>query len=35
LEYMVGGRYILSKYISLSTHYDSDMKWGGGLTITY
>jgi FtsP/CotA-like multicopper oxidase with cupredoxin domain len=35
LEYTVGTRYIMNKYISLSTHYDSDMKWGGGLTITY
>lgn len=35
LEYMIGARYILTKYISLSTHYDSDMKWGGGFTITY
>lgn len=34
-EYMVGGRYILTKYFSLSTHYDSDMGWGAGLTITY
>lgn len=34
-EFMVGGRYIVSKYISLSTHYDSDMKWGGGFTFTY
>lgn len=35
LEYMVGARYILTKYFSLSTHYDSDMKWGAGFTITY
>ena len=34
-EYMLGGRYIVSKYIALSTHYDSDMGLGGGLTITY
>lgn len=34
-EYMAGMRYILTKYISLSSHYDSDMGWGGGLTITY
>ncbi len=34
-EYMGGLRYILTKYISLSTHYDSDMGYGGGLTITY
>ena len=34
-EYMLGGRYILTKYFSASTHYDSDMGWGAGLTITY
>lgn len=35
LEYAAGLRYILTKYVSLSTHYDSDMSFGGGLTITY
>lgn len=34
-EYMAGFRYILTKYIGLSTHYDSDMGLGAGLTITY
>ncbi|SHN45991.1 multicopper oxidase domain-containing protein [Chitinophaga sp. CF418] len=34
-EYMAGFRYILSKYISLSTHYDSDMGVGAGITVTY
>lgn len=34
-EYMVGGRYIVTKYLSLSTHYDSDMGWGAGITFTY
>ncbi len=34
-EYMAGFRYILTKYISLSSHYDSDMGLGAGLTITY
>lgn len=34
-EYMVGFRYILTKYLSLSSHYDSDMGIGAGLTITY
>ncbi|MCB0271443.1 MAG: multicopper oxidase domain-containing protein [Bdellovibrionales bacterium] len=34
-EYMAGFRYILSKYISASTHYDSDMGWGLGMTLTY
>ncbi len=34
-EYMAGFRYIATKYISLSTHYDSDMGLGAGLTFTY
>ncbi|MEO8794920.1 MAG: multicopper oxidase domain-containing protein [Daejeonella sp.] len=34
-EYMAGLRYIVTKYFSLSTHYDSDMGYGGGLTFTY
>ena len=34
-EYMLGFRYIASKYISISTHYDSDMGFGAGLTFTY
>lgn len=34
-EYMLGFRYIINKYISASTHYDSDMGFGAGLTITY
>jgi FtsP/CotA-like multicopper oxidase with cupredoxin domain len=34
-EYMAGFRYILTKYFSLSTHYESDMGLGGGITITY
>ena len=34
-EYTIGARYILTKYISISSHYDSDMKWGGGLAINY
>jgi hypothetical protein len=35
LEYSVGVRYTITKYISLSTHYDSDMGYGAGLTFTY
>ncbi|MES2621907.1 MAG: hypothetical protein V4615_13740 [Bacteroidota bacterium] len=35
LEYGVGARYILTKYISASTHYDSDMGFGIGFTATY
>ena len=34
-EYMAGFRYILTKYFSLSSHYDSDMGLGAGITITY
>ncbi|MBC7383837.1 MAG: multicopper oxidase domain-containing protein [Bacteroidia bacterium] len=34
-EYMAGFRFILSKYTSLSTHYDSDMGLGAGLSIVY
>jgi CopA family copper-resistance protein len=34
-EYMAGFRYIVTKYFSLSTHYDSDMGYGGGITLTY
>ncbi|MBD1395087.1 multicopper oxidase domain-containing protein [Mucilaginibacter sp. ZB1P21] len=34
-EYTAGLRYIITKYFSLSTHYDSDMGLGGGLTLTY
>ncbi len=34
-EYMAGFRYIATKYLSLSTHYDSDMGLGAGITITY
>ena len=34
-EYMAGFRYIVSKYLALSTHYDSDMGLGAGITFTY
>lgn len=34
-EYMAGFRYILTKYFNLSTHFDSDMDFGAGLTLTY
>ncbi len=34
-EYSVGARYILTKYFSASTHYDSDMGAGVGLVLTY
>jgi CopA family copper-resistance protein len=34
-EYMAGLRYIITKYFSLSTHYDSDMGLGAGITLNY
>jgi CopA family copper-resistance protein len=34
-EYMAGFSYIATKYISLSTHYDSDMGLGAGIVFTY
>ncbi len=34
-EYAAGFRYIFTRNFALSTHYDSDMGWGGGLTLTY
>lgn len=34
-EYMAGFRYITSRYISISTHYDSDMGYGLGITFNY
>ena len=34
-EYMAGLRYILRKWLALSTHYDSDMGYGAGVTIIY
>jgi hypothetical protein len=34
-EYMGGLRYIVTKWFSLSTHYDSDMGFGAGVTLTY
>ena len=34
-EYMLGLRYIVSKYFSISTHEDSDMGLGVDFTFTY
>lgn len=34
-EYMLGGRWILTRYWSLSSHYDSDMGFGVGATFSY
>lgn len=34
-EYMAGLRYIVSRWFSVSTHYDSDMGYGAGVTLSY
>jgi len=34
-EWMTGVRYVVTKYFSVSSHYDSDMGVGSGITITY
>lgn len=34
-EYMVGLRYIFTKNIGLYAHYDSDLRWGVGVSLTY
>ncbi|HWP83166.1 MAG TPA: multicopper oxidase domain-containing protein [Bacteroidota bacterium] len=34
-EYLTGFRYIVTKYVSFSTHYDSDMGFGAGFTLNY
>jgi CopA family copper-resistance protein len=34
-EYNTGLKYIVTKYVAISTHYDSDMGWGAGLTALY
>jgi len=34
-EYMTGMKYIFSRNFSLSTHYDSDMGFGAGITFSY
>ncbi|MGV3529663.1 MAG: multicopper oxidase domain-containing protein [Flavisolibacter sp.] len=34
-EYTAGLRYILRKWLSLSAHYDSDMKFGAGIAVIY
>jgi len=34
-EYMAGLRYVVTKYFSLSSHYDSDIGAAAGITITY
>ena len=34
-EYAAGLRYVVQKWLALSTHYDSDMGLGAGITIIY
>ena len=34
-EYMTGLKYIVTRNLGISTHYDSDMGFGGGLTLNY
>ena len=34
-EYMAGLRYILGRNMGLTTHYDSDMGWGIGVSLNY
>lgn len=34
-EYMTGLQYIVRKWFTISTHYDSDMHFGAGITIVY
>ncbi len=34
-EYAGGLKYIITKYFAISSHYDSDMGLGGGVTLTY
>ncbi len=34
-ESMAGLRYIITKYFGISTHYDSDMGFGAGITLNY
>lgn len=34
-EYMGGLKYVASKYLAISSHYDSDMGFGAGFTLNY
>lgn len=34
-EYTIGFRYMVARYFSISSNYDSDYKWGLGLTFHY
>ena len=35
LEFRVAARYLFTKYFAVSTHYDSDMRFGAGVTLSY
>lgn len=34
-EYEIGARYIIGRYLAVSANYDSDYKWGAGISIIY
>ncbi|HXD76904.1 MAG TPA: multicopper oxidase domain-containing protein [Puia sp.] len=34
-EYMAGFRYVVASWLGISTHYDSDMGFGAGVTVNY
>lgn len=34
-EYMVGAKYIVTRNLAPAVHYDSDMGWGVGITVSY
>ncbi|WP_295128937.1 multicopper oxidase domain-containing protein [uncultured Chitinophaga sp.] len=34
-EYMAGLRYVVTKFMGISAHYDSDMGFGAGITLNY
>ena len=34
-EYMAGFKYVVGRNFALSTHYDSDMGFGAGVTLSY
>lgn len=34
-EYEIGARYIVGRYFAISANYDSDYKWGAGISLVY
>jgi hypothetical protein len=34
-EYMAGLKYIATRHLSITTHYDSDMGIGAGINLNY